>query len=122
MGILKTSLTIAVLSLGVVTSASAATYVSADDTKESQLCVAAATESKIGMYIEARDYKPSNAGIKNLRFLANNLYCNGVNVADFAKSAGNDIVSVQLNRFRNTNVQIRDLAKMSHGTVYLGNK
>lgn len=122
MNIVKTSLTIAVLTFGIVTSVSAETYASANESKESKLCVTAATGSKIGMYVEARDYKPSTMGQKNLRYLANNLYCNGMNVADFAKSAGNNSVSAQLNRFRNTNVQIRDIVKMSHGTVHVGSK
>lgn len=116
------ALTIATLTLGFATAVSAASYVSADASKESQVCVAAATTSRIGMYIQARDFKPSNMVNRNLKLIANNLYCNGENVADFAKSAGNDAVASQLNRYRDTSVQIHDIAKMSHGTVHVGSK
>lgn len=100
-----------------LSSAHAATYVAADDSIESKLCVAAATKSKIALLAQSKHLKPATLGYRNLRFMANNLYCNGVNIAEFAQRAGNDRVALQLNRYRKKTVQIQDIASVTHGKV-----
>lgn len=123
MGIAKKGLTVLVATFGFALSANAATYKAADNSPESHLCVTAATASKMKMNNEVRTFRASTSkGTlgKSYRLIANKLYCNGVDIAEFAAEAGNQKVADQLMKYRDNNVQIRDIAKMSHGKVFVG--
>lgn len=100
-----------------MSSAHAATYEAGDDSIESKLCVAAATKSRIALLAQSKYLKPATVGHSNLRFMANHLYCNGVNIAEFAQRAGNERVALRLNRYRKKSVQIQDIASVRHGKV-----
>lgn len=123
MGIAKKGLTFLAVTFGLALSANAETYVAADNSPESKLCVTAATANKMRMHNEVRTFRASTTkGTlgKSYRLIANQLYCNGVDIAEFAASAGNQVVADQLMKYRDSNVQIRDIAKVSHGTVLVG--
>lgn len=120
MGMAKKGLTFLALTFSVAMSANAATYKAADDSAESKMCVAAATYSKVSMNQAVKRFVPNSSLSKigkNYKLIANNLYCNGVDVAEFAMQAGNDAVAKKLLKYRSEDVQIRDLAKVSHGRV-----
>jgi hypothetical protein len=124
MGIVKKSLTLALLTFGFASFANADTYKAVDNSIESKLCVAAATASNMKMNHAVRDFRPggklSSIG-PNYKLVANNLYCNGVDVAEFALQAGNESVANKLLKYRSKNVEIRDLAKARHGSVKITN-
>ncbi len=122
MGIAKKGLTFVALTFSMALSANAATYIAADDSPESQLCVTAATASKLKMNRAVKDFQPgtSHAEIgKSYRLVANNLYCNGMDVAEFASQAGNKAVADKLQQYRSSDVSIRDIAQVSQGNVYV---
>ena len=124
MGIVKKGLTLALLTFGFASFANANTYSAADNSIESELCVTAATASKMKMNQTVRKFRPgataSSIG-SNYKLVANQLYCNGVDVAEFALQAGNEPVATKLQKYRNKNVEIRDLAKARHGSVKVTN-
>lgn len=120
MSMAKKGLTFLALTFSMAMSANAATYKAADNSAESQLCVAAATYNKINMNQAVKRFMPNSSlgkMNKNYRFIANNLYCNGTDVAEFALKAGNEAVAKKLLKYRTEDVQIRDIAKVNHGTV-----
>lgn len=88
-----TGLTLSLIMISGV--ASAATYVVADDSYESRICVSAATDG-FGTF-KAWSVR---SGI-GLKLIANKLSCNDVAVADFAADAGNQRVSDKLHRLEN---------------------
>lgn len=120
MGIAKKGITALALTFSMAITANAATYEAADNSPESKLCVAAATQNKINMNQAVKNFM-ANSSLskmnKNYKFIANNLYCNGTDVAEFAKNAGNEAVAKKLLKYRSEDIQIRDIAKMNHGTV-----
>jgi len=120
MGIAKKGLTLVALTFGMALSANAATYQAADDTLESKLCVTAATGSKLKMNKAIQQFRSGTNVTANYRIVANKLYCNGVDVAEFAATAGNYAVAEKLEGYRSSNVQIRDIANISHGSVHVG--
>ena len=127
MGIAKKGLTVLAVTFGLALSAHAsdATYVAGDNSAESKLCVAAATASKMNMRNKIRLFRASSTPStinQTYRLVANKLYCNGIDVAEFAASAGNQDVADKLMKYRDNDVQIRDIAKVSHGTVVVGSK
>lgn len=113
MGIVKFGVSVIVLSMAFVGTTVAAEYEAADNSPESQLCMAAATASKFKMHRQVADFTPTVLTSKNYRLVANKLYCNGMNVADFAKSAGNFEVANKLMSYRDNFVEIRDIADLS---------
>lgn len=119
---IKSALTIAALTLGLSTAANAATYTAADDNIESKLCVAAATATKMSMHRQISQFRPSTLTSVNYRLVANKVYCNGQSIAEFALAAGNDTVANKLKSYQKPNVEIRDIAKMRHGSVHIGSK
>ncbi|MBU2883808.1 DUF3718 domain-containing protein [Psychrosphaera sp. B3R10] len=122
MGIVKYGVSVIVLSMTFVGASVASEYEAADNSPESQLCLAAATASKFKMHRQVADFTPTVLTSKNYRLVANKLYCNGMNVADFAKSAGNFEVANKLMSYRDNFVQIRDIADQRHGSVHIGSK
>ena len=122
MGIVKTGLTLLVLGLGATGAAHAATYTAADDSMESQLCVAAATSSKLKMHQQVVSVRPSIMAAKNYKLIANKLYCNNINVVQFAINAGNEDVASKLNQYRAQYGEIRDITATMSGTVHIGSK
>lgn len=122
MGIVKLGMSTVILSLSLAGIANASEYSAADNSKESKLCVAAATNNKMQMHRKVADFTPTIMTSKNYRLVANNLYCNGVNISDFAKSAGNFVVADKLASYRENFVEIKDLAKRRNGTVHIGSK
>ena len=124
MGIVKKGLTLALVTFGFASYANANTYKAADNSIESKMCVTAATASSLKMNNEVRHFRPSASSASighNYRLIANNLYCNGVDVAEFALQAGNESVANKLRNYRTKNVEIRDLAKARHGSVTITN-
>lgn len=82
----------------------APTYVAADNSRESKLCVSAAMESRIGFRMDV-EY----SGIM-MRTVANHLSCNDQPVAEFAQAAGNTANAAILQRYYTpkTRVEIRE--------------
>ena len=120
MGLANKGLTFLAITFSMAMSANAATYEAADNSAESQLCVAAATYSKLRMTQAVKRFVPNTSSSKiskNYRLVANNLYCNGLDVAEFAMQAGNEKVAKKLLKYRDSDVQIRDIAKVTHGKV-----
>jgi hypothetical protein len=122
MATIKTALTIAALTLGISTAANATSYEAADDSLESQLCVAAATASKMSMHKEVSQFRPSVMTSTNYRLVANKVYCNGEKISDFAYNAGNMDVAAKLKSYSNRTVEIHDIADVRHGNVLVGSK
>lgn len=124
MGIVTKGLTAIALTFGLASASNAATYQVADDSLESKLCVAAATDSKIALHKKVKDFRTVSSVSSNFRLLANELHCNGLSVAQFAEQAGNDVAAGQFEKYESTNrnVEIRDIAKVSHGNVHIGSK
>lgn len=117
---LKLTMAAALLTMG-MSQANAGDYMAADDTKESRLCVSVAQDSKIGLHVKVRDYR-SGMTNSNFKFIANNLYCNGENVVDFARNAGNDAIAEKLSKLRKGDVDIRDIAMLNSGHVVVAQK
>ncbi|NVK23995.1 MAG: DUF3718 domain-containing protein [Gammaproteobacteria bacterium] len=120
MGIVTKGLTAVLFTFGLAATANAAQYTAADNTPESKLCVSAATASKVKMHRQVKNFRSSQMPTSNYTLIANELYCNGVNVAEFARQAGNDVVASKLAKYRKSNVQIRDLANLRQGNVHVG--
>lgn len=83
----------------------AAQYVAADDNPTSKLCVSAAIDSPVRLEVAMRDL-----GV-NKRYVANQVSCNGMNIASFAEYAGNHANYKMLSRYRREHVSIHDLAQ-----------
>ena len=122
MGIVKLGMSAVLLSMTVAGTAMASEYTAADNSKESKLCVAAATNNKMQMHRKIADFTPTIMTSKNYKLVANKLYCNGVNISEFAKLAGNFVVADKLASYRDNFVEIRDLADRRNGTVHIGSK
>lgn len=120
MGILKVALATSVLAFG--SSAMAASYEAADNSWESNMCVAAATNTKNLMHAKVKDLTYSSFTSKNYKLVANKLYCNGMSVTEFARQAGNFEVAEKIAKYRKGSVEIRDIAGLHHGTVHVGSK
>lgn len=115
MGTVAKGFTVLALMLGSSLTANAANYVAADNSIESEICVLAATASKAKMNDAVKKIKPglSLATMANsYRLVANQLYCNGVDVAEFAMQAGNDSVAHKFQRYQSENVQIQILPNL----------
>ena len=124
MGIVKKGLTAALITFGFASFANAGIYEAADNSFESKLCVTAATSSKVKMNRLVRHYMPRATTAQmgaTYKLIANELYCNGVDVAEFAQQAGNDAIAIKLQKYRTKNVQIRDIAKARYGSVKITN-
>lgn len=87
------------------------TYIAADDSKETVLCVSSATDSSLGFL-----RKQKHSGIP-LRTVANKLYCNEQLVGDFAQQTGNNRVARLLQRLeiQKGHTEIKDVASQSQG-------
>ncbi len=118
MGIVKCSLVIGSLMFSSVAMAGQYKYIAVDDSKESKICVSAATDSiaSFGKFVSdsAVDTFP---GV-HFRNIANNLYCNGDSVIRFAQAAGNNDVADRLSKYRKGNVSIQYMSQ--HKAVYQG--
>ena len=120
MGIVTKGLTVVALTFGLASAANAAQYKAADNSLESELCVSAATSSKLKMHSDIKDFRSSALASENYKLVANKLYCNGMNIAEFAEQAGNFDVAEKLAKYRKGNVEIRDIAKARQGHVHVG--
>lgn len=118
----KKALLATALTFGFASMAQATTYTAADDSAASKLCATAATASKMQMHREVAGFTSNIMTAKNYRLIANELYCNGQNVADFARQAGNIHVAEKLETYRSKYVQIRDIASTRNGNVHVGSK
>ncbi|GAB3019813.1 DUF3718 domain-containing protein [Bowmanella dokdonensis] len=87
------------------------TYVAADDSKATQLCLSVAMDSQVSFLI-----KQKGSGYK-MRYLANNLHCNDQLVGDFAQQTGNNRVARLLQRLeiQKGHTEIKDVASQSQG-------
>jgi hypothetical protein len=82
-------------------------YVAADNNPVSKLCVSAATESPIRFFVQAADLRLSRT------FVANNITCNGIHIASFAKQAGNEQNYRHIIFYRRGQVEISDIAQLT---------
>lgn len=89
----KSIFMLAAMSIPAVANA-ATTYVAADNSKETRLCVSAAMDSRIGFYIS---YKKSGKG---MHYIANSITCNNLLIGDFADQAGNTLNANHLAKFQ----------------------
>jgi hypothetical protein len=92
-------------------------YEATDNSIESSICVAAATGSNLRMNALIKNISSSKFMNRKYRLVANQLSCNGINVADFAALAGNTNVANKLKSYRGKNVTINDIATTYKGTV-----
>lgn len=116
MNISKTKLLLIAVSLTSANIAAAGTnkaYVAQNDSIETKICVAAATGSKMHMNRVVNQLSSSKLINTKYELVANELSCNGVNVAEFAAQAGNYDVSKKLMSYRTKNVKVRDIASTS---------
>ncbi|WP_281556811.1 DUF3718 domain-containing protein [Thalassomonas sp. RHCl1] len=88
-------------------SANAATYkfVAANNLPGTQICVSAAKNDLIGYKDMAKRY-----GVRH-KYIANNLTCNGEEIARFAAAYGATRTADYINRFHKGKVSIIDIAK-----------
>ncbi|WP_416308300.1 hypothetical protein [Neptunicella sp. SCSIO 80796] len=86
----------------------ATTYVAADNSRETKLCVSAAMDSRVGFYVS---YKESGKGI---HYIANNIACNNLLIGEFADKAGNLANAAFLEKFQRSegHIQIKDYVSM----------
>lgn len=120
MNMIKTKLLLVALALTTANLASAGTsqsYVTQDDSIESKICIAAATASKLHMNRVVKQIAPTKSMHSKYQLVANELSCNGMNIADFAAQAGNIKMANKLKSYRTKNVEILDIASTSSASV-----
>jgi hypothetical protein len=102
----KSALVLAVLGLSMATAANAAEVkvTALDNSLASQLCVTAATGSRVKMFKDM-----SNSGWSK-QFIKSNIVCNGDSIGTFAARYGSDGVKKMLPA--GTNVEIIDLTRV----------
>jgi hypothetical protein len=99
------------------TAGNSRTYIANDDSIESEICVAAATGSKLHLNSKVKDLSTTKLMSTKYQMVANDLNCNGINIVDFAELAGNIKIANKLRTYRNKNVEIRDIAAIYNGNV-----
>ncbi len=87
------------------------TYVAADNSKASQLCVSVAMGIKHQVRNNIEAFKPTTMLKQNYRMIVNNVTCNGQDLVNFALNTGNYPIAEHLSRHRQGNVEIRDIAQ-----------
>lgn len=120
MNITKSKLLLVALALttaNLATAGNSQTYLAQDNSIESKICVAAATGSKLRMNTAVKNISPTKLMRTNYELVANNVSCNGMNVAEFAKQAGNIEIANKLMSYRSKNVEILDIAATYKGKV-----
>jgi hypothetical protein len=120
MNITKTKLLLVAATLTTANLASAGndqSFVATNNSIESKICMAAASASKMRMNSAVKQISPTKHMNTKYELVANKLQCNGINVADFAAKAGNIEVAKKLRSYRDTNVEIRDIASVYSGHV-----
>lgn len=90
------------------TTVQAAEYVAADENPISQLCISAAVDSPLRFLDTMRGIRVSKGVV------ANKITCNGIDIIDFAKNAGNEGNYRHLSHYRRGHVEISDLAQMTY--------
>lgn len=85
-------------------------YVAADGSPETKLCVTAAAGTYNKFRRQLTSYATYSPMASRYRFVANNIYCNGYNIAQFSEDAGNMKVANQLKKYRKHNIKIYDIA------------
>jgi virulence-associated protein VapD len=113
MGKATKGLTVIALTFGLAMSAHAAKYVPTDNSIETALCVKAATASTSQMDWQVRRLNPgsmSSTTTNGYKSIVNSVYCNGVDITEFAASSGNLEVAEKMEKFRTSDVHIRDIA------------
>ncbi|WP_163930457.1 DUF3718 domain-containing protein [Paraferrimonas sp. SM1919] len=85
-------------------------FVATDNSIETRICVTAANGTVPQMNKAVRSIRPRAATSTLYRLVANKLSCNGYNVGDWAMQAGNLPVANKINSYRNTRVEIIDIA------------
>nr|WP_297349216.1 DUF3718 domain-containing protein [uncultured Glaciecola sp.] len=101
----------------IATAGNSRLYVANDNSIETRICVAAATGSKLRLKSQIDKISSSKLMSPKYRMVANQLNCNGINVADFATLAGNIEVANKLRSYRSNSVEIRDIAAVYNGNV-----
>ena len=91
-------------------------YVAGDSTPETKLCVTAAVGSYSSFKRQMTYYATYSPMAMKFRFVANNIYCNGYNIAQFSEDAGNTLVANKLKKYRKHNVKIYDIAMVGGAT------
>jgi hypothetical protein len=120
MNMIKTKLLLVALALttaNLATAGNSESYVTQDESIESKICVAAATASKLHMNRVVKQIAPTKSMHSKYEMVANELSCNGMNIADFAAQAGNIKMANKLKSYRTKNVKIRDIAATYSGSV-----
>ena len=93
------------------------TYAVQDNSIESKICVAAATASNARMNSIVKQMSSTKLMHTKYALIANELKCNGINVANFAAQAGNIEVANKLKSYRAKNVEILDIAATDTSNV-----
>lgn len=105
----KSALALAVLGLSLTAtsvSAGQTTVTAADDSKPTRLCMAAANDQQLAMFVKVKRTGWS------LKFVRDNVYCNGDTIGNFVAKHGSDGVK---NLFpANPGVKIIDLASIQY--------
>lgn len=88
-------LTLVLASLAITAAHAEVRYVAADTSKATELCVSAATDSRIQFYVRAHESGYS------MRSIANNTTCNGASIVEFGQQAGNINTAAYLRKYDN---------------------
>ena len=97
-------------------------YVAGDANPETKLCITAAVGSYTKFKRQMTDYATYSPMSTKFRFVANNIYCNGYNIAQFSEDAGNTLVANKLKKYRKHTVKIYDIAMIggpNNGSVII---
>lgn len=100
-------------------SANTPVYEAADSSYESQLCVSLTKASTLKASRLIADAHISKMPSLDYRLVANNITCNGENIADFARQVGNDKLANRLAQYQVRYGQIKDIAAKQNGNVNL---
>lgn len=87
----------------------ATTYVAANNSRETKLCVSAAMDSRIAFYVA---YKNS---AKGMHYIANNINCNNLLISEFANQSGNTANAAYLEKYQRKqgHTQIKDYVSVN---------
>jgi len=101
----KKAFTIALISLGMATAAQAGSFTAADKSISTDLCMAAISGNRAEMHNEVK------ASGLSLKFIADNVKCNGENILSYVQQYGqNSAKMLKILDRRNVEVNITDIA------------
>ncbi|WP_395342047.1 DUF3718 domain-containing protein [Ningiella sp. W23] len=117
MNIIKTALATSLITLSAASIAHSPKYEASDNSYESRLCVAVTQDSKGKIRNMIKQAHPSRFMSEDYSTAVNGITCNGINIADFAREAGNEKVANRLDKYRVRYGKIYDIARTKNGKI-----